>query len=286
MTWIAWTIVAIISIVFYYFFSKRMFNEEKGVDPRFYGGLLQTAVGLIALVPALLTGWRFEWSWLNIGWLVVVAVAYTIGPSLYYTGLKHTHLSVTTTLDAVGAIYAAILGVWWLREEFSWQKVLGITLILVAVGVVSGKSSAVNKLTKYETLLLIAPFFYAVGAIADRVLIDSSNAMSYLVLSFLVAGVTMTLVNLPRLKTVGLENVTNIKFLKTVGINAIFVAIYGYASYRAYLVGGEVSAMYPIMQSESVVVPFMAMWLFNERERFIHKIVGAGLAFGGIILLG
>ncbi len=263
-----------------------MFNENDRVDPRFYGGMLQTMVGLIALIPALLTGWHFEWNLLTISWLGVVAVAYTIGPSLYYMGLKHTNLSVTTTLDATGAIYAVILGVLILGEGFTMTKLVGMGLIMLAVLVVAGKSTAVNQFTKHEILLLIAPLFYAIGSIADNTLIKYSNALSYLTLSFLIAGITMTLVNIPRIKEVGIENLREPSFLKTLSLNAFFVAFYGYASYRAYLDGGEVSAMYPIMQSESVVVPFMAMWLFGEREKYLHKIVGAILAFVGILLLG
>lgn len=286
MSWIWWTLIAVISIVFYYFFSKKMFNENDKVDPRFYGGMLQTMVGLISLIPALATGWHFEWNPVTIAWLGVVAVTYTIGPSLYYIGLKHTNLSVTTTLDATGAIYAFILGVLILGESFTLTKIVGMGLIMVAVLVVAGKSTAVNRFTKHEILLLIAPLFYAIGSIADNTLIKYSNAMTYLTLSFLVAGIAMTLVNLPRIKEVGVENLKEKTFLKTLTLNAFFVAIYGYASYRAYLDGGEVSAMYPIMQSESVVVPFMAMWLFGEREKFLHKIIGAVLAFAGILLLG
>ena len=286
MTWLVWTLLSVLSIVFYYFFSKRMFNEDKNVDPRFYGGLLQLFVGMLALVPAIISGWKFEWNYTNILWLVVVGITYTIGPSLYYIGLKHTHLSVTTTLDASGAIYALMLGTLVLGELLFWQKVVGAGLILLGIVIVAGKSSALNKLTKHETLLLIAPFFYAIGAIADKTLIESSNALSYLALSFLVAGITMTAVNIPRLKSVGAENVTKPSFLKIVVINAVFVAISGYASYRAYQLGGEVSSMYPIMQSESVVVPFMAMLVFGERERFAHKVIGALLAFGGVALLG
>lgn len=262
-----------------------MFNDNDKVDPRFYGGMLQTMVGLLALAPALITGWHFEINGYTLAWLGVVAITYTIGPSLYYTGLKHTHLSVTTTLDATGAIYAMILGILLLGENFSIGKLVGVLMILVAVLVVAGKSTALNKLTKYETLLLIAPFFYAIGGIADNILIKYSNALSYLTLSFLVAGIAMTLINLPRIHSVGIENLRDRSFLKILMINAIFVAVYGYASYRAYMVGGEVSAMYPIMQSESVVVPFMAMWLFGEHERYLHKILGAILAFGGVLVL-
>lgn len=285
MTWFTWTLLYIVAIVAYYFFSKRLFNEERGVDPRFYGGLLQLAVGIVGLVPALIEGWRFVWNPTTILWMGVVAVTYTIGPSFYYTGLKHTHLSVTTTLDAVGAIYALALGVLILGEPFGLHKLVGVALIMGAVWVVAGRSTAFDKLTKYEIYLLIAPLFYVIGGLADNTLVKYSNASTYLALSFLVAGVTMTLVNLPRLKLVGIENVTNLRFVKTLAVNAVFVAVAGYSSYRAYLMGGNVSSVYPIMQTESVIVPFMAMWLLGEREHFVHKVIGAGLAFVGVWLL-
>ncbi len=285
MTWLTWTALYIVAIVAYYFFSKKLFNEQKNVDPRFYGGLLQVAVGVVAIVPALFEGWYFVWNQTTILWLVVVAIVYTIGPSLYYTGLKHTHLSVTTTLDAVGAVYALILGTAILHEPLNWHKVLGAGLILLAVMVVAGKNSSFSKLTKYEILLLIAPIFYVIGSIADKTLIPYTNASSYVVVSFLVAGLTMTGVNLPRLKKVGVESIINKKFLGTLVVSGVFIAVAAYSMYRAFILGGDISAMYPIMQTESVIVPFMAMWLFGERERFGHKIVGALLDFAVVVLL-
>lgn len=285
MTWLTWTVLYILAIVSYYFFSKKLFNEQKDVDPRFYGGLLQVAVGIVGIIPALFEGWYFVWNQTTILWLIVVAIVYTIGPSLYYTGLKHTHLSVTTTLDAVGAVYALILGAVVLHESLSWHKILGAGLILLAVMVVAGKNSSLSKLTKYEVLLLIAPIFYVIGSIADKTLIQYTNASTYIVVSFLVAGLTMTGVNLPRLKKVGIDSIVNKKFLGTLLVSGVFIAVAAYSMYRAFMLGGDISAMYPIMQTESVIVPFMAMWLFGEKERFGHKIVGALLAFAGVVLL-
>ena len=185
----------------------------------------------------------------------------------------------------MGAVYALILGTAILHEPLSWHKVLGAGLILLAVMIVAGKNSTIGKLTKYEILLLVAPIFYVIGGIADKTLIQYSNASTYVAVSFLVAGLSMTGTNLPRLKQVGIDSIINKKFLTTLVVSGIFIAVAAYSSYRAYMMGGDVSAMYPIMQTESVVVPFMAMWLFGERERFGHKIVGALLAFGGVVLL-
>lgn len=286
MTWLSWTLLYVVAIVSYYFFSKRMFNEDQDVDPRFYGGLLQVAVGIMALIPALIEGWYFVWNTTTIIWLVVVAVAYTIGPSLYYIGLKHTHLSVTTTLDAMGAVYALFLGTLILQEPWEWSKLAGVAMVLLGVAVVSGKNQALFKLNKYEMLLVIAPIFYVLGGVADNTLVKYSNATTYLALSFLVAGMTMTAVNLPRLKKIETKSLGSPLFIKTLLISSLFIGMAGYASYKAYLLGGEVSVMYPIMQTESVVTPFMAMWLLGERERFGHKILGALLAFGGVWFLG
>lgn len=185
----------------------------------------------------------------------------------------------------MGAVYALILGTSILGETLSWHKVIGAGLILLAVAVVAGKSSVFGRLTKYEMLLLVAPIFYVIGGIADKTLIQYSNASTYVAVSFLVAGVAMTGINLPRLKTVGIESIVNKNFLGTLATSGVFIAIAAYSSYRAYMLGGDVSAMYPIMQTESVIVPFMAMWLFGERERFGYKVVGALLAFGGVVLL-
>lgn len=285
MTWLTWTLLSMSALIAYYFFSKKMFNSSEPSDPQLYGGLLQLAVGTLALIPAIASGWHFELNSTTALLLLVVAVTYTIGPGLYYLGLKHTDLSVTTTLDATGAIYSFLLGILILGESFTLTKFSGVILIIFAIAIVSGKVKALSRFNRFEIMLLIAPFFYGIGAITDNTLIKSSNPLTYLALSFFVAGTFMTTINIPRLLKNKDKSLKSKKFIRTILINAVFVAVSGFASYNAYITGGEVSRMYPIAQSESVIVPFLAIVFLGEREHFMHKLLGAVLAFSGILLL-
>jgi drug/metabolite transporter (DMT)-like permease len=214
-----------------------------------------------------------------------LAVTYTLGPSLYYIGLKHTDLSVTTVLDASGAVYSFVLGILFLKEGFDSTKLLGVALIIIAIIIVSGKVRAFKRFNFYESILLISPIFYATGAVLDNILLKSGNTLTYLSLSFLTAGTVMTLVNIPRLYKSGDKSIKNKMFIKTVFINAFFVFMYGFATFKAYQLGGEVSKMYPIAQSESVIVPFLAIFLLGEKDNFKYKVVASIVAFVGILLL-
>jgi drug/metabolite transporter (DMT)-like permease len=286
LTWFHFTIASIFFLASYYFFSKKLFKEENEVDPRFYGACLQFVTGLLALPFALINGFNFNVTPVSIGLLVTTALAYTIGPSLYYIGLKHVDLSETTVLDASGIFWSLAFGGYLLNESFTQEKIVGSALILIAIVIVTyKKGKKLFAMSKYEAFILTSPIFYALGATLDNKLVTFSNAASYLAISFMTAGVSMFIFNAHRLKSVGLTSIKNKKFIKTVFLNAIFVSLTYFFVLRAYELGGEVSRMYPIQQTESVLVPLIAIVLLKERKRLPQKIVAAVIAFIGLLLI-
>jgi uncharacterized membrane protein len=139
--------------------------------------------------------------------------------------------------------------------------------------------------SKYKLFLLVAPFFYVLAATLDNRLVGFSNAASYMSVSFLLGGTVLLMTNMLRFKTAGLTTLRNKAIWKVIPINAVFIYLTYICIMRAYELGGEVSRMYPIQQTESILVPLLGIILLKERQRIPVKVIAAIIAFLGIILV-
>lgn len=285
VNWFTLTVASVLALVSFYFLTKKALNSPH-VDSRFYGSFMQIATGLVSLPIALLYGFHFQVTQESLLLLVGMAIAYVIGPSLYYIGLQKVDLSETTILDSSGVIWSLILGAILLGEQPTWNKVIGIVFILAAILIIAIKKGNRVHFTKYQILILIAPFFYSLAAVFDNRLLTFSNPISYLSLSFLIAGCCMFLTNIGRLKTAGLPMLRDISIVKILIVNGFFLTLTYTLVYAAYNLGGEVSRMYPIQQVESVIVPLLSIYILKEKDRIPQKIVAAVVGFLGVIIIG
>lgn len=285
MTWFTLTLTSQFTLIAYYFLSKRLLNKTE-IDSRIYGACLQICSGLVALPFALMTGFKFEITPTSLILTGLMLTVYVIGPSLYYLGLKHVDLSELTILDASGVLWSMLFGVVLLQESFTGVKILGVLLILMAVILIGLDTKKLKlRFTRYELMVLFSTIFYTLGASLDNRLINFSNAISYLPISFLGAGILMLLINVPRFKTVGRATFGNKSFYKTVFVSGIFTAITYLLIMKAYEIGGEISSMYPIQQLESVIIPIIGILILKERNKIPQKIIAVALSLGGVWLL-
>ena len=285
MTWFTLALLSQFSLIAFYFLSKRLLNRGN-IDPRLYGACLQLTTGLIALPFAIYTGFNFTLTPTSALLLLGMTATYVIGPSLYYTGLNKVDLSETTILDASGVLWSLLFGVIFLNESFNPSKLIGISLILLAVTILA-YNRQLKKITlnRYEIYILISAAFYALGAVFDNKLVEFSTAISYLSISFMLAGIAMFASNLHRLKSVGAQTLLNSSFIKTVAVNGVFTSLTYFFIMTAYTVGGEVSRIYPIQQLESLIVPIIGIVFLKERKRIPQKLIAAALSIAGVLLL-
>lgn len=286
VTWFSLTVLSVFFLIGFFFLSKKIFNDEADVDPRFYGASLQLATGIVGLPIALYVGFHFELTYISIALLVLMATSYVIGPSLYYMGLKYVDLSEAMVLGSSSVIWSLILGVLLLGESLALIKVVGILFIFLAIVLVSYKPNlSLKSYSKYKIFLLTAPIFYVFGATFDNRLVNYSNAATYMSISFLLGGGFMFLANIHRFKNKGLNTYKNKQFWYVLPINAVFVYLAYVCIIRAYELGGEVSRILPIQQSESILVPIIGILFLKERSKVAVKIIAAIIAFIGILFI-
>jgi drug/metabolite transporter (DMT)-like permease len=285
MDWFSLTLLSQALLISYYFFSKKLLNKAH-IDPRLYGACLKITIGSMALLFAVKTDFYFEFTSVNLMLLGCMAGFSALGVSLYYIGLKHVDLSEASIFDATGVVWSLIFGSTFLQEIISINKILGSSLLLFTVLLISIQPKTFKfKLGKYESFLLLAPVFFALGAILDTTLLKHANVFSYMGVSVLSAGLVMLITNSHRIKQHAQKNLLSLSFQATVLLNAGFIFGAYYCLFTAYQLGGEVSRMYPLQQIQSFVIPLVGIVLLKERNLMWRKIIAAGIAVVGVLLL-
>ena len=284
MNWFWLTIVYLVFLTTAQLINKKSLNHLD-IDEIVFGASVQLATSIVSFILALSTGWSFNFNSLSIPLLIGMGVTYFFAVSLYYTGLKKTELSLASILEPIGSIYSLILGVVLLHESFVILKLLGIILIVVAVLIVSVKNK-VGSFNKYSLIILISIFFYALGAIFDKKLNTFGNPLSYLTLSFATAGLSMLLIYFKRTKEAFKQTFRNKNFWTGITLNGVLYSFGFWALFEAYNRGGEVSRMFPITLSMSVIIPILGIVFLKERDNIFRKLIAVVVMVFGLWILG
>jgi drug/metabolite transporter (DMT)-like permease len=96
---------------------------------------------LCGLIPLLCCGWIFEGNPLTFHWTTqaVLCIAYLglVGSCcaflLYYWLLKHLAVTKSMLISLVAPVIAVLLGSWWLKEQVTWQIVVGALCIMLGI---------------------------------------------------------------------------------------------------------------------------------------------------------
>ena len=284
MNWFWLTIIYLILLTSATLISKKSLNNLN-IDEIVFGASIQLATSVTSLFLALLTGWNFVFNSASTPLFIGMGIIYSFAISFYFTGLKKTELSVAAILDSTSSIYSLILGTLFLNEPLLLSKFIGIAFIVAAILIVSFKNR-VSSFNKYSWILLFSAFFYALGAIFDKKLNTFGNPLSYLTLSFATAGISILLINFKRTKIAFKETFKNKNFWIGISVNGVLYSLGFWALFEAYHRGGEVSRMFPITLSMSVIIPILGIIFLKERDNIVKKLVAIVIMILGLWILG
>ncbi len=284
MNWFWLTIIYLIFLTSASLINKKSLNNQN-IDEIVFGASIQLATCVTSLFLALLTGWNFVFNSTSTPLFIGMGIIYFLASSFYYTGLKKTELSVAAILDSTGSIYSLILGTLLLNEPYFLSKLIGIAFIVAAVLIVTLKNR-VTSFNKYSWILLFSAFFYALGAIFDKKLNSFGNPLSYLTLSFATIGISMLLINFKRTKMAFKATFRNKNFWFGISVNGVLYSLGFWALFEAYNRGGEVSRMFPITLSMSVIIPILGIIFLKERDDISKKLLAIVIMVIGLWILG
>jgi drug/metabolite transporter (DMT)-like permease len=280
--WFLLTISSVLLLGIFNVLTKRILNENH--DPVVYGGLMQLSVGLLAIIPALISGFTFIPTPENILILVLVGAVYTAGATLFYTGLAKIDMSESAIIDASGGLWGICIGFLILHEAITFEKLMAILLIGCGVAIVSFERGSKKTSGNGRWLVLASTVLYALGAMLDKKLTGSSTPISYVVCSFCTAGSTMVLVHHRRVaRFFAQDKAVLFTFIRKTILNAVLILVVYVLQFSAYTSGGEGSKVFAVAQAQSVVTAIFGIVLLNERKRIGYKLLGAAIVCVGLL---
>ena len=283
MNWFELTLIYVVFMVAAAIIGKKTLLI-KDLDELVFGGFVQLTTGLMCFCLAYTEGFRFDFNLESVEMIIVMAVTYIVAVSLFFTGLKNIDLSQETILSATGSAWSLVLGTLFLDEIFSGTKIIGVVLIVIA-SMIPFLEKTVLRLGKYQKLILVSAFFYALGAMWDKKLNSYGTALSYIAISFTLVGVTMLLIYGKRTILAFKSTFKKMGFWKGIFINGVLYSLSFWALFEAYQKGGEVSRMFPMTLSTSVFVPLFGIVLLKERGRWKQKIIAVVVLVIGLWLI-
>lgn len=283
MTWFLFALLSVITLAGSEITQKIALTRKVNISAltnNAYIWLIQGTCGfLIAFLTGnftFLTGWE---SWLK---LLLLASAYLIGGTAYYTSYKSNSPSVSIVLGSISVVISTILGILFFGESTQLIKFVGIALILLSIFIVNFHKKTFS-LDKYNVLALLGGTMFGVAFTLDKSFVLDLNPFAYL-------GFMSTSVGILSFVVKPAHIISETKRLKPIDFVPMFViggfgVMFNLFSFLSYSKGGNVGAVDAINNSAVFLVILAEVIILKDRHQLLRKIVASILIMLGLVLL-
>jgi drug/metabolite transporter (DMT)-like permease len=263
-------------------FQRTLLKDEKS-DPVAYSVVYQLIVAAIIIVFAYIHGFHMPdilHLWPN---FLAMTVLYAATNILVFKSLSLIEASEFTVVFATRAVWTILAAVFFLGEHFTVTQSFGMGLLLVSVFLVSSKE---KKFVFNKGLIfsLLAALTIGISFVNDTYIIRSTDVASYLVCSFSFPAL-LTLLFFPK-SVRHIKNFLRKKVFMHMMFFSILTALGTITIYVAYQIARNAAQLGAVNQLATIVTVVLAIVFLRERSHFSRKIIGAILAFIGVVLIG
>ena len=213
--------------------------------------------------------------------LFAVAVAYFFGGTFFYTSYKSNSPSISIILGSVSIVISTSLGIILFRENSSFQKFIGIAIILISIIIVNYTKK--ERINKYNFFAFLGGAFYGLAYTLDKSNVLRTNPTIYVALmSFSVAIISLIIRPFHIIKEVKKLKKTNYYSMFSA---AFFGTLFNLFTFLSYSKGGNVGIVDAMNNSSIFLIIFLEILILKDRSKLKKKIVCAVFILLGIILL-
>lgn len=282
MTWLVFALISLLSFVFYDVIGRHL--ATKSGDPRAFAAIINLVIALMA--PAIFLVDNTMPSKMTpamIGLTIIGLSLWALMGRFEYFAKKHVEASIFAITVKVAPVVTFILGIIFLKESFTYSKLAGIILIIIANTLLylgQKKGTVVSaEGSKYMTILItILSFAW---------LFDAINAKNWGVGTFAIlsyAAPFLLSAFFPPLKWLVVKKELSVtpwwQFL-ILG----FFSLVGYSSLLKAYTLGEASSVTPVATSTTPFVVLAGVILLGERKFLGRKIVASCMTILAIYLM-
>lgn len=263
---------------------QRSSLRTKNSDPVAYGVLFQLTIAFLLYIFSIFTiGFTLPDLAPIALPLFLMTVFFTIYNLLIFKAYKLTEASEIAVILATNSLWAIASSLLVLGEVINFKQILGATLIVLGVIVITLKKKRIV-FSIGHIYTLIAAIFFGLGFTTNVYIVkDFESVSSFLVLAFLFPGLGLLFIRPKALKNIGFY-FKGAPMLKITLASSIF-AIAAITSMLAYKYGGKASIIAPMSQSSILVTVLLSYILLNERDNILKKLAGSTLVLIGLVLL-
>ena len=198
--------------------------------------------------------------------------------------LKRMPVSLFGIIDLSRMVFSTMFGIFLLGEAFTWQKAIGIILVitgLLLVNLKKDKGSTKGVTFTIFVAAILNCFFNALSGTMDKVLMqymESSQLQFWYMLFMVLIYGAILLIRKEKVSIKSLKTnfwIPIMSFSLFIGDRILFIA----NSYPT----SEVSLMTVIKQA-SVIVTVLTGWLCFKEKHILYKLMCAGIVLAGIFI--
>lgn len=285
MNWFTFSLLSITALATAELLQQKLLNDDNEIDPRSSAVITFGIQTLLALPIIYFFG--LGKYFLDVfdkdvfGYLLLTSFTASIAMVFYLKSFMVKNISFSSMLISFSVVVSTILGTLIFNEVLSWQKLVGITLILLAI--VSLNYKNVN-LEKNHLFGLLAGLFFGVTYTFDKLVVLETHPMIYLFWSFLFV-VLLGFAQNPKSVILASKKLRKVD-LKHLLISGSGYFVYNICTFFAYSVGGEVGRVDAINNSQVFLIILVEYFILNQKKDMVRKIITAIVAFAGVYILG
>jgi uncharacterized membrane protein len=284
MDWLYVALVSVVAVSFAEIAQKLSISSKKDLSAETINFGIASVQLILCLVYLFVWGGEFSFA-LSPTEVLLVTLSGILSFFFFkflYGSYKGNSASISQVIYSFSVFVSTVLGIIFFNESLTWLKVLGISLIVLAVSLVSIKPG--ERISKYNLLALFSALIYGLLTNIDKALSVSINIHwyqvlsvgSFLIFSLLFAGRKISS-EFPQIDK---------PLLKTILISTVGFTIFNKLTFLAYSLGGEVGKVDAVNNTSLLLIIALEILILKDKSDLRKKIIGGILAVAGVVLLG
>lgn len=262
--------------------QKRLLQNDNS-DPITYSVTFQILTGTLIFLYSLASN-QFVWHPLTpvLPNFILMMILYGLGNIFVFQALKAVEASKFTILFAARGLFTVIASTLFLRELLTSYQYLGGILILLSIIIAVIKRNQLRFET-HDKLALLAAFFFGIASANDRYLLTALNLYQFVVLSFVLSGMLVGVVYYRKLLLI--RSILNTSIYKKMFALSLVYGLSAVFFFASLQIAPSASQVAVINLTSTITIVLLGVVLLKERDNLRQKMIGALLAFLGLVLI-
>lgn len=280
MPWYFYITINVIIFSLATLYQRVILKNSK--DPVLFYIINGFTAGLMLLAYGLWMGFKLpDFTEISIN-LIIMIIFLGFGNMLNFNALKRVEASEFTVLFSTRAIWSVVGAILILDEAFGLKQIIGASLIIASVFLVSWKKKSF-RLNEGEMLTLAAAAMFGLEFINDTYLLNTVDLFFYLPLIFLFPSMFIGVINYK--KVIKIHKYVALKDFLKLAVLALMFAVSATATLTAYTLGHNAAQIAILNQTSTILIVFLGIIFLNERTHMKLKIAGAIISLVGVYLV-